>query len=322
MPGASLFAGRDPDPTTLAGRSDAPQLPESPAAKYNPTAIASTSGAGTTGTAETQPASSTSYGYPSQTLAAPSAAGLAARANGYQTGPYGMTGASSVPATTVSNATTPTGSSSASGSFPSPYGGTYSGNTATTAPNIQLPTSVTGALAEAANSIPDYSSMPKQAAASAQQFATNAQQQVAAGTNQVAAGMQQMASSAEQTIQNAQQTATSALTAYPSIPYPNVTNYPTATAGVGASATNVSLPSYPAIPSASTVQDSAVNPPSSAYQGATTLGGYSPGTTARTTSYDFSADANNATQPASATGTPRSFTLPPNTAAGDASLLR
>jgi hypothetical protein len=153
------FAGRTPDASTLAGRSGGPDLPDSPASNHTPTALASnaleqqTSGGMQTaqnimGGATASPSFSNNSGSGYRSPA--DATGMAARANGYQTGPYGMSSAPSASAslatsspygpttTTASALSSPDAGSSdispragstpaTQASFPSPYGGSYSG---------------------------------------------------------------------------------------------------------------------------------------------------------------------------------------------------
>jgi hypothetical protein len=78
---------REPSASTLAG-SETPKLPESPANKYSPSTIASV-GAGTSpGTSSGYKAPSNGYAGQASSTTTPVASGLAASANGYQTGPY------------------------------------------------------------------------------------------------------------------------------------------------------------------------------------------------------------------------------------------
>ncbi|GIX01063.1 MAG: hypothetical protein KatS3mg111_4395 [Pirellulaceae bacterium] len=188
MPGAGLFSwNREPDAATLAGKSADSELalPEGPASKYTPNAIASTAAGSPTADAvaqATQEAAS-AYGYqPSggPASATPPAMGTAAAANGYQTGPYkmasgptgpnvnyGPNGAATMPSSVASAppsyASSPMATStntSPTAPLPSPYGGTYPPTATTpgangTAPapannstaDIPLPSSVTQALA-------------------------------------------------------------------------------------------------------------------------------------------------------------------------------
>lgn len=137
-PGGKLFAwNRQPESESLA-------LPESPATKYSPDAIASigSQSGPQSAAAGTGSAPSTAYGYSSGS----SAVGLAAKANGYQTGPYQVGGAKPAAETATAG-----GSSSVN-----PYGGSYgklatgtAGSSSTTpkTPDISLPSSVQAALA-------------------------------------------------------------------------------------------------------------------------------------------------------------------------------
>jgi hypothetical protein len=291
MPGASMFAAsREPDAATLAGRTKesemaAPDLPVSPASKYSPDSIASV------GTRPSTPPSTTTasaYGFPAQTVAAPKTS-LAASANGYQTGPYQVGGTAN---TTASNAipnTAGLATGIASPGYPSTYGGSYSGTTS--APDIGLPKSVTGALADAASSMPSYAS-------------TN-------GTSTPTYSGSGGYGPNSPTL--------------PSAPSPTsaYAGYPSSTLGMPASTANTGqypgptdqLPAYPALPEIPTGQVAGSQPASSAYQGTTTLGGYTPGTTGRSTTYNFgpTATTNSATSPVGS--------LPPNTATSPSSAL-
>ncbi len=180
MPGSNMFASsREPDAATLSGKSPekdsgVPELPESPASKYSADNIASVGPRSTTSTSNSEatsvpPAATGAYGFTAQTVATPKT-GLAAQANGYQTGPYDV----SPPAGTAPTAGLATGPSS-NQSYASPYGGSYTGRTAT--PDIAIPKSVDGAMANAASAYgpaapgipPAYGAVPAYGATGAMQ---------------------------------------------------------------------------------------------------------------------------------------------------------
>lgn len=181
MPGSGMFSSlsRTPDAATLAGSSAAgaknevPTAPTSPATKYTPGAIASVGAQSPTSTATAAAPTSSAYGYASTSSAATPKTGLAAQANGYQTGPYqtASTGGAS-PSTSLAGTTSSTTPSTTG--LPSPYGGSYSRTAGATAPDITLPNSVNNALATAGGSaattpvsypsgtagLPNYPSLP------------------------------------------------------------------------------------------------------------------------------------------------------------------
>jgi hypothetical protein len=99
MPGTGMWPwGRQPSASTLAADTTSPKLTEGPAANHNPVAVASAA-AGTKPSAPTSLASTATPGAGmagAGTLGAqnlPTVGGTAAAANGYQIGPYGMAGA-------------------------------------------------------------------------------------------------------------------------------------------------------------------------------------------------------------------------------------
>ncbi len=306
MPKMNMFSwNRKPDPATLAGSAQPAGLPESPAAKYDPNAIATTTGKSNSSTA----GSAYGYGATGNSLGAtPSVnaqAGMAASANGYQTGPYGLSPnrATTSPTNVASTATS---GSLPTGSLPSPYGGTYTGSspslhtnpstTATAKTDVPLPSSVTAALNRGATSpatnsgglpaIPGATAatMPSTPALPAG-YANNASGQIPANT------------SAYQMLPSPP--------AYP-VTNPSFTNIPVtsvgslggtsagATSSTPAGANNNPMTTavaggLPAIPNQTGTVAAQSSTASSAYQGATTLGtAYSPGSTGRATNYDFS----------------------------------
>ena len=146
MPGKNLFSrNRAPDAETLAGNNKASNLPESPASKYDPSAIASL------GNSPASTPAGSAYGVGT------TQPGLAAAANGYQTGPYSTAPKTMPPATSVASTAT-------SGALPSPYGGSYNGSSAslntpsTGSPSgdVPLPNSVTAALSKGPGTLGGY----------------------------------------------------------------------------------------------------------------------------------------------------------------------
>ncbi|MBX3423047.1 MAG: hypothetical protein KF752_15940 [Pirellulaceae bacterium] len=281
---STWFASRAPDPTVIAGRTDAPQLPTSPAEKYTPMAIM---GSGSSATAST--ASQATTAYPAAT------GGLAAQANGYQTGPYSLTNTPANPsqpvggfgaplnATLASNPTnTPVqpANTSTSGSFPSPYGGSYSGvsHAQTALPN----TSAVGN----AQSAP-YSTSP-----------TNLPQNSPIGYPALS-GSGSMAAAAS-TVSGPVSPSSGNV---PAVSYPNASS-----TGNG----------YPYTSPNSNTLNGGVVPAASAYQSGTPTGTFAPGTTGRTTSYNFAPGATTGTSAPAQSG----INLPPNTATGNGQLMR
>ncbi len=132
---------REPSATTLAG-SETPKLPESPANKYTPSTIASV-GAGTSpGTSSGYKAPSNGYAGQISPTTTPVSTGLAASANGYQTGHYTIGQRSG---TSGSQPSSGTAGNVASG--PNPYGGSYAGMTPAKPSDATSQNSVKGALA-------------------------------------------------------------------------------------------------------------------------------------------------------------------------------
>lgn len=333
MPKMKMFSwNRQPDAATLAGSTQPAGLPESPAAKYDPAALAS---------ATSKPSSSgntaglgSAYGYGatgSSAGAAPGSAtqpGLAASANGYQTGPYQLAPKNTTaPSTSV--ASTATAGSLPSGTLPSPYGGTYSGTTSglgtnttvATKTDIPLPSSVTAALAQGAagtSAVGGLPALPGAAPGSASQFTPALPAGYASnGTGQIPA-------------------TTSAYQMLPTPPaYPTNNPYTsgsaagspsglstgmnpssaslTGTPAVGVSAA-AGLPAIPVTPSNTAGQAATSNPAaaSSAYQSAspgpaplaTPPRVYTPGSTGRSTNYDFSGAATKSSGNLSTSSTP------------------
>lgn len=298
MPGKNMFSrNRTPDAETLAGNNKVPNLPESPATKYDPSAMASL------GSKPTSTPTGSAYG------GGATQPGLAAAANGYQTGPYSTAPKNMPPAASVA-------STAMSGALPSPYGGSYNGSSAslstpsTGSPtgDVPLPNSVAAAMSKGPGALGGYTpsatvggslpAFPGAAAAPALPgattmpvgYASNAQTPAATSAYQLPTGP------------GAGHT--------PAFPASNsYTSTPVAT--VGSTSGLPSLPSASPPPTASGSQLASPATPasggstaSSAYQGSTTLSPYSPGSTGRSTSYDFSGgNAGGASTGPSATGT-------------------
>ncbi len=288
---------REPSATTLAGTTT-PQLPESPANKYSPNAIASV-GAGSSGAGTSSGNKAPTNGYAGQTSPATktASAGLAATANGYQTGPYqvGNNSASNVQAAGAYGGATSSNPNALAAGLPNPYGGTYGGMSSKA--DMALPSNVKNSLASG----PAYTASPSTYGPAA----TTMPAAHSAATSGYAMPV-------APTMPNAVATNGNPYGA-PAISYPSLPNVgqASATAGGQFPTNNTALPSYPALgtslPSAATTAGSAysaVAPPTggqpASYQAAT----YQPGTTARPTTYNFGS---------SASPTP---TLPPNTASG------
>lgn len=325
----SLFASREPDADKIAGRVDT--TPTSPASNHTPTAIASKSP--TTGTPATPATPPSGLAFGNAAVASNSAmaptGGLAAQSNGYQTGPY-TTNTAASRSTPPGGSTVLSASNSVSGGgsqgFVSPYGGTYTGveTTPTSMPNIApssgqlpvpVPVPVNGQLpingqspggfvsnsaalpgaASASNNLPAFGNTSPSTTVPGT-FASSGIPAFAGAPN----GLQQGASSASSN------PTTGLLPGYPSLsgPLPSVT----ASATLPPSASAVAMPSgTTGVPGAS--------PVASAYQSAAPSGNFAPGTTGRTTNYNFG------TPPATSSTLPPS-TLPSNTAAGEYLLRR
>lgn len=305
LPGKSMFGwNRQPDAATLAGNTKVPNLPESPAAKYDPTAIASKSGS------PGKPAGS-AYGYGGAGTGTASSGtaqpGGAAIANGYQSGPYPMASTATAPPTT-------TASTATAGALPSPYGGTYNGsmaslNTPSTAAgsgDVPLPSSVTNALGRGVGATAGYSApampgggLPPLPNATVAGYTNNAPTNAATTAYQLPEGP-----TAGQT---------SAFTAG--------NNYTSSTPGstVGGSAAAGSGMGLPSLPGSNSVNASTAGQAGStatpntsittpnAYPSTAPANSYSPGSTGRSTGYDFG--SKNAAGAAPANSAPGS-TLP------------
>lgn len=290
---------REPSATTLAGTTT-PPLPESPANKYSPNAIASV-GAGSSGYGTSSGNKAPTNGLAGQSSSTTQAGtpGLAATANGYQTGPYqvGNNAKNNVQSASAYSGTTSSQPNALASGLPNPYGGSYSGMNNSS--ELALPNNVKSSLASGPNHAPSSAY-----GASAALPGTSS-----ANTGYTMPDIPAVANSTTAGVSSYSPTA---------ISYPSLPNVGQADVGVGGqgSKLNVPPPAYPA-PSANLSA-----PPATAYN-ATNVSqypgssqpatyqpaNYQPGTTARTTTYDFGAN--------STTGTvPPQTTLPPNTASG------
>ncbi len=311
MPGSKFFSSGDPDPATLAGRSGVPELPESPATKYTASNIASagkpaattattgTSGGTTNGT-NSSLAGATNYGYPGPTTTQPTTtlptttlptttspsttsptAGLAKT-----TPPTGLAalgnGYQTGPYQVGSNGGLATGATTgalASGpnGLPSPYGGTYAG--ASGAARTMTGNNSFGS--------PTATTLPALPDTSSASYAANINP---------APGMMPQAGLPPLP------------TSLPSLPPP------TGTMGSVEPSRAMAAGSYTlGGPSTTAGLASTSNPPSSAYQGATTQG-FAPGTTGRSTTYNFSGTQSGNSAAGHNSLVPPSSSLPPNTA--------
>ena len=246
-PTGKLFSwGRQPETETL-------ELPESPATKYTPNAISS-DGVGTASGSDATIPTSSAYGYTAGTQGT----GLAAKANGFQTGPYqvGGTGTKTSPYKAASSIQP----ASTSG-YPNPYGGNYgqaaTGTAGSSSKNseIKLPKSVQGILAANKTSPAPAAGIPVSGAVTNPYSAPN-------------------------------------LPSYPSLPSSNL---PTGVAGASASSRSASSSFQGATTldaSTGTLGSAATTgmPRKNTTPGLSTAGTerFAPGTTGRPTQYDFS----------------------------------
>ncbi|RMF44939.1 MAG: hypothetical protein D6753_01360 [Planctomycetota bacterium] len=324
MPGAGLFSwNRDPDPATLAGDTSQGEfaLPESPASKYDPTAIVSSGTSSATGDAVAQATAdaASAYGYTAANTSTPTA-GSPTAANGYQTGPYQMSGFTSPATGQVPGAA----ATSANAALPSPYGGTYPASATVPPAVVSQSAAASAPQGPAASDIPLPNSV------------TNAMNQTAGGTypGAVTPGATSSTSTAPVGTHGLPPVPTE--TASLPNPYAGLPQSPGSPSASG----SAGLPSYPSLPpigsapavggsgtpaSGSTVPTNALPAPSSALPPPSTAlpsapinrpSGYAPGTTGRPTKYDFS------TGSGAGSGTSTGYALPPNTATGGGSLLR
>jgi hypothetical protein len=267
-PSGKLFAwGKKPSEATEG--AEGLVLPTSPATKYSPTAMASL-GAKADGTATSQSPSSP-YGYTGQTTETPKA-GLAAQANGYQTGPYEM-GSSAAPGVNTPNGNLATtgdttiGNKAAAPAMSNPYGGPNTfGVAGGSNSDIALPNSVSRALSQN-KSIPSaYPALPNATASSGS--AANVQSATGPAVPQAT-----LPSYTTPAIPTAPTGTT--LPSYPSMPNvkPNTKPVPSAYSGVsvgGSAATGVSTPGS----GQTTASPSTTTP-------------FAPGTTGRPNRYSF-----------------------------------
>ena len=296
MPGKNMFGwNRQPDATTLAGNTKVPELPESPAAKYDPAAIASKSGS------SAKPASS-AYGYGGAGTGAAGAAsaqpGGAAIANGYQSGPYPLAATTPAPATTAASTAT-------SGGLPSPYGGTYNGSmagvstpsTATGSGDVPLPSSVAAAMSKGAGATANNTTqetagagMPALPNATAVGYTNNAPTTAATTAYQLpggpAAGQTPAIAASNIYTSGASASGPAGLPALPG------SNLATTAAPAGAATSSAAT-------SSTVGATSAAGTSPGAYPSGVSTSSYSPGSTGRSTNYDFG-------QPKAAGGTPGS----------------
>ncbi len=324
MPGSGLFSwNRDPDPATLAGDAsqDALTLPEGPANKYDPTAIASTGSSSATADAVAQATAdaASAYGYTAANTSAP-AAGTPAAANGYQTGPYQMSGFTNPTPSGAGQVQVPA-PAAANTALPSPYGGSYP--TAGTVPpaiasqpavapaaagaaaaDIPLPSSVSNALNQAAPAgLPAPQSPTGVVASPSPVIGNQALPPLPTETTPPDAGGVPRPGPA---LPDPGTVNMAGVPTYPSLP-PVGALPPVAGAGAAASGPSAPGAGLPAVSSSLPAPSSAL-PPVHGNRPA----GYAPGTTGRPTKYDFS------TSGSASSG----YALPPNTAAGSGSLLR
>ncbi|MFK7735723.1 MAG: hypothetical protein AB8B50_06840 [Pirellulaceae bacterium] len=164
-PSGKLFAwGKEP--SGPAEGAEGLVLPTSPATKYSPTAMASL-GAKEGASAATQTPSSP-YGYTGQTTGTPKA-GLAAQANGYQTGPYQMgsspaAGTGSPGANLAYTGKTTFGNKSVPPAMSNPYGGPDAfGVAGGSNVDVALPKSVSQALSQNKTIPSAYPALPNAA---------------------------------------------------------------------------------------------------------------------------------------------------------------
>lgn len=316
--GSKLFSwNREPDPTLLSSGANASEYPEGPANKYEPTSVAALGSQ--TGTAASLAASrGTGYSSPGQTTSTPQA-GLAAQANGYQTGAY-PTGGTQPPATPTS------------GGMPSPYGGTYTGSTpsgsASAAPKSNVASNTPASPYPTASA---YASSPYGAGQSSAPSAyaglpsPNTAGSAAGlpaypvASSSTAPGLPTQTGASLQSMLPGSTMPDSAMPARPT-GYPSSTVSTTTSLGLPTSPTGLpgagTGPATDSLPSAGLPTSGTAMAAPSAYRGSTTLGGFSPGTTGRSTGYDFGGGQASESPAAGTT------TLPPNTANTGNPLLR
>ncbi|MCA9190197.1 MAG: hypothetical protein KDB03_00490 [Planctomycetales bacterium] len=311
---ASLFSwNREPSVETLVGQGNS-ATPESPASKYTANPIVSadkspSTGGGYSATPSYASNNSSSYGNASSGVAVPGA-GLAAKANGYQTGPYSM---SSSTASAVPGVGTNAASSNLATNLPNPYGGSYASTPGVSPSVYGNPSAGYSSGASTPNSLPIPSSV-QQSMASAN---------VGAPLNSIPSPNSGGFNSGSPNFGSGGPNASLASTSLPANSLPPTSSLPSmpqlgSSAGssytLGAAGGNaVSLPSNPLLSPSSgvsvggstsssnstagathsyalpgtTLPSNATTLPSS-YSGVTTAAGYRPGTVSRSTKYDFS----------------------------------
>ena len=169
MPGSKFFSwGREPDASLIASNSQYPDYPQSPAEKYEPNTVASigssnmnqSSSTNSGSLAAANSAAASPYrGYGGATNPALNA-GLAAQANGYAVGPYGVGAAGQPTGPAIANNSTP--NSNLAAGLPNPYGGSYAGSPSkpASASDIALPASLANALGNPALPSDNYAALP------------------------------------------------------------------------------------------------------------------------------------------------------------------
>lgn len=303
---------REPSSTTLAG-GDTVKLPESPATKYSPNAIASVGGNSTTGGTTTGIKAPT-YGSTGQapSSSTSTAVGLAATANGYQTGPYAV-GAGQKPGAAGASPAT----NNVAAGFPSPYGGSYSGltsgsgatgaGTKGTFASTGSATSSPYATAQSPYNNPatgSYGNVPPTSFSATGNTVPSAYG--SAPTTALPSGY----GASPATTPSIMPVAGTSSSSGNEVTYPSLPPIPGATAssvtvGGANSGSTASMPSYP---TTNVAQAPAPTATATSTQ-PTYTGSYQPGTTSRATNYNFGAGSTGGS------GSP-SYTLPPNTASG------
>lgn len=298
MPGKDLFSwNKKPSETTLAGQGPSMTYPSGPAANHTPTAIASTP------TPKTSAPNFQTAAYAGGTTSAPGTMpSSAAAANNYQVGPYGM-GNSGAP-NSLANTTSPVlgGNAAASGAGLNPA--FANSNPAALAANRTAQPAATG---QPFPSVQTYSGAQQNPygyrAANPAGMASNAQPNMANTAN-----MPNMANMNNMAQSNNPYAASSGTPTYapptntgnglnpPGANFANAGYAPSSNQAYSQPTSAATNPGYPS---------SAVNPYATTNNGAVaSAGGYRPGSTSRTTTYDY-------TQPASSTSTASNSGLVP-----------
>lgn len=346
MPGASLLSwNRQPSAETMASNLNAPQLPTSPATKYTPTSVASAA-SGSKSTAPTGAVNSTAPSAisPYSTVSTP--VNSSATANGYQTGPY-STGSNAYggnPGTSASS--TPNASTS-------PYGGNYAGTSGLGGPGQSSAYSASGLASNpkpnagyaspspyapaGAGGLPSLTPTAQPAINSLTASPSTSQSPVGGTTSPTAgfsmpnlatSGISSMPSHIPQSVSVGGGT-NHAMTpvAYPlppasSIPAtsaaPDAPQLRNSQAAISQVPSAGGLPTVPSFSAAATPNSFPQTQNASAYAGSTTVSpsSYRPGTTGRSTTYNFATPANTgspAASPAYPSTANNSVTAPPST---------